>query len=108
MVDYRALQAYIFPGLTGAHKIELIYVNAWPGLPKFLSQDVNIAKVSTSENPRSLKSARFSPRGGRDRGKFRNVAPGRSPSASTRCRGVGFRGRPTFCLRLATGMSREM
>jgi hypothetical protein len=23
-----ALEAYIFPGLTGAHKIELIYVNA--------------------------------------------------------------------------------
>ena len=24
-----ALQAYTFTGLTGAHKIELIYVNAW-------------------------------------------------------------------------------
>ena len=34
-----ALQAYIFPGLTGAHKIELIYVNACgPGFLSFSPQ----------------------------------------------------------------------
>ena len=86
------IKAYTFTGLTGAHKIELIYVNdCRPGLPKFLSPDVNIAKASTSENPRSLKSARFSPSGGRDRGEFRKRrALGRSPARFNSLLGRGF------------------
>ena len=44
-----ALEAYTFTGLTGVHKIDLIYVKRLrSGRPKFQSPDVNIAKVGTS------------------------------------------------------------
>ena len=101
------LQGYYFTGLTGAHKIEIIYANvAGPGILSSLPRCKQQPKLAL---PRILEasSARFSPREGRDRRKFRKRrALGRSPTRFNSLRAVGFRGRPTCCLRLATGMSR--
>ena len=88
-----ALEAYIFPGLTGAHKIELIYADySGPGILSFSPKDVNLAKASTSRSFLAFSSCDFVARGGLAAGEFRNVAPARPRrrGPSTRCSGRGF------------------
>ena len=64
-----------FAGPTGARKFELIYVKrvAARAIPEFLSQDVDIAKVSTAEKIPAGSSARSSRRRARNEGV--NLAP---------------------------------